>query len=72
MLNLAKNLLACFGLTIIFISHNLAVVRQMSDDATVLKTGRVIETHTSDDIFTNPQAPYSRELLSLTPEIPGQ
>lgn len=69
-LNLLKDLQARFGLTILFISHNLAVVRQMSDDVTVLKTGKIIETGTSENFFTNPQADYSRELLSLTPGMP--
>ncbi|MEL7459712.1 MAG: ABC transporter ATP-binding protein [Pseudomonadota bacterium] len=66
-LNLLKDLQARFGLTILFISHNLAVVRQMSDDITVLKDGRVVETAASEAFFANPTAPYSRSLLSLTP-----
>ncbi|MEL7105361.1 MAG: ABC transporter ATP-binding protein [Pseudomonadota bacterium] len=66
-LNLLKDLQARFGLTILFISHNLAVVRQMSDDITVLKDGRVVETAASEAFFANPTAPYSRTLLSLTP-----
>lgn len=71
-LNLLKDLQARFGLTILFISHNLAVVRQMSDDVTVLKGGTIVETGPSEDFFTNPSAAYSRELLSLTPGMPGQ
>lgn len=66
-LNLLKDLQSRFGLTILFISHNLAVVRQMSDDLTVLKGGRVVEAGTSEGFFTRPRAAYSRELLSLTP-----
>jgi len=68
-LNLLKDLQSRFGLTILFISHNLAVVRQMSDDVTVLKGGEVVETGASEDFFTKPQAPYSRELLALTPQF---
>ncbi|MGJ8531814.1 MAG: dipeptide ABC transporter ATP-binding protein [Alphaproteobacteria bacterium] len=71
-LNLLKDLQARFGLTILFISHNLAVVRQMSDDVTVLKGGTIVETGPSEDFFTNPSAAYSRELLSLTPGMPGE
>tara|TARA_R110002124_G_scaffold65212_4_gene178529 strand:- start:5021 stop:5515 length:495 start_codon:yes stop_codon:yes gene_type:complete len=71
-LNLLKDLQARFGLTILFISHNLAVVRQMSDDVTVLKAGKVVETGASEDFFTNPQAAYSRELLALTPGGAGE
>ncbi len=70
-LNLLKDLQARFGLTILFISHNLAVVRQMSDDVTVLKGGNVMETGPSEAFFTRPQAPYSRELLALTPRFQG-
>lgn len=68
-LNLLKDLQSRFGLTILFISHNLAVVRQMSDDITVLKSGQVVEAGASEDFFTAPQAPYSQELLSLTPQF---
>jgi peptide/nickel transport system ATP-binding protein len=66
-LNLLKGLQESFGLTILFISHNLAVVRQMSDDITVLKTGRVVESGSSEKFFSDPQEKYSKELLSLTP-----
>ena len=66
-LNLLKDLQARFGLTILFISHNLAVVRQMSDDVTVLKDGKIVETGASEAFFLNPTAPYSKELLSLSP-----
>ncbi len=68
-LNLLKELQSRFGLTILFISHNLAVVRQMSDDITVLRSGKVVEARPSEDFFTAPQADYSRELLQLTPSI---
>lgn len=70
-LNLLKDLQSRFGLTILFISHNLAVVRQMSDDVTVLKGGIVVEAGASEDFFTKPSAAYSRELLSLTPGMPS-
>lgn len=68
-LNLLKDLQSQFGLTILFISHNLAVVRQMSDDITVLKSGKVIEAGGSEGFFTAPQADYSRALLALTPGV---
>lgn len=68
-LNLLKDLQSQFGLTILFISHNLAVVRQMSDDITVLKSGKVIEAGGSEGFFTAPQAEYSRALLALTPGV---
>ena len=67
-LNLLKDLQERFGLTILFISHNLAVVRQMSDDITVLKSGKVVETVPSEKFFGGPTAEYSKELLALTPD----
>ncbi|MEH6727811.1 MAG: hypothetical protein V7703_16790 [Hyphomicrobiales bacterium] len=71
-LNLLMDMQARFGSTILFSSHNLDVVRQMSDDVTVLKSGRIVETGSSEDSFTNLQADYSCELLSFTPGIPGK
>ncbi|SNT07993.1 ABC transporter [Antarctobacter heliothermus] len=68
-LNLLKDLQSQFGLTILFISHNLAVVRQMSDVITVLKSGKVVEAGASERFFTAPQADYSRTLLALTPGV---
>jgi len=68
-LNLLKDLQARFGLTTLFISHNLAVVRQMSDDIAVLKEGRLIETGPSEAFFAGPDAAYSRDLLAQTPTV---
>lgn len=68
-LNLLKDLQDTFGLTMLFVSHNLAVVRQMSDDITVLQSGKLMESGGSEPFFTNPQAEYSKTLLSLTPTI---
>lgn len=68
-LNLLKDLQEQFDLTILFISHNLAVVRQMSDHIMVLKAGEVVETGESETFFKSPQHPYSKELLSLTPSL---
>lgn len=68
-LNLLKDLQEQFELTILFISHNLAVVRQMSDCIMVLKGGEVVETGVSESFFKAPQHPYSKELLALTPSL---
>ena len=68
-LNLLKDLQDTFGLTMLFVSHNLAVVRQMSDDITVLQSGKLMESGGSEPFFTNPQADYSKTLLSLTPTL---
>jgi peptide/nickel transport system ATP-binding protein len=70
-LNLLKDLQATFGLTILFISHNLAVVRQMADDVAVLRNGKLVETGRVEDVFERPDVPYTKELLSLTPVTPS-
>ncbi len=69
-LNLLKDLQAMFGLTILFISHNLAVVRQMADDTAVLRNGRIEEIGSTDSVFERPSADYTQNLLALTPVMP--
>ncbi len=69
-LNLLLDLQAKFGLTILFISHNLAVVRQMSDAVVVLRNGCIEEAGEANDVFENPVSDYTKELLSLTPVVP--
>lgn len=69
MLNLLKDLQANFGLTILFISHNLAVVRQMADRVIVLRNGHEIETAESEQFFLAPEAEYSQLLLRETPSL---
>ena len=66
-LNLLKDLQAKFGLTILFISHNLAVVRQMADDTAVLRSGKIEEFGETNALYTAPQADYTKSLLDLTP-----
>ncbi|MBE0414551.1 ABC transporter ATP-binding protein [Yoonia sp.] len=68
-LNLLKDMQARFGLTVLFISHNLAVVRQMSDDIAVLKDGLLLETGLSETFFAGPRAAYARDLLAQTPTV---
>lgn len=70
LLNLLKDLQRSFGLTVIFISHNLAVVRQMADDVIVLRHGRIQEQGKSEQIYTRPTADYTQRLLALTPRMP--
>jgi len=69
-LNLLKDLQQRFGLTILFISHNLAVVRQMSDDVVVLRNGQIEELGAAEAVFETPHSGYTKELLSLTPTLP--
>jgi peptide/nickel transport system ATP-binding protein len=69
-LNLLKDLQGKFGLTILFISHNLAVVRQMADDTAVLRNGKIEEVGETHALYTAPQAAYTKSLLDLTPVMP--
>jgi len=70
-LNLLKDLQAKFGLTILFISHNLAVVRQMADETAVLRNGKIEEVNATETLYETPQADYTRSLLSQTPVMPS-
>ncbi|OMH28332.1 ABC transporter ATP-binding protein [Tersicoccus phoenicis] len=56
-----------FGLSYLFISHDLAVVRLISDHVCVMKDGELVEAATSEEIFVNPRHPYTRKLLASIP-----
>ena len=66
-LNLLKKLQKDLGLTYIFITHNLAVVKYFSDDIAVMYLGQLVEKASSDDIFASPAHPYTKALLSAIP-----
>ena len=66
-LNLLKDLQRDFGLTYLFISHDLAVVRSMSDHIAVMKDGKILETGTADDVYETPKHEYTRALLTAVP-----
>jgi len=68
-LNLLKDLQEQLNLTILFISHDLAVIRQMCDRIAVLKKGSVCEINQTENIFNNPKHYYTKELLRLMPKI---
>jgi ABC-type oligopeptide transport system ATPase subunit len=70
-LNLVARLRKELGLSMLFISHNLAVVRHVSDDVIVLYRGEIVEQGPSEEIYTNPQHPYTRSLLDSVPGAPG-
>ena len=57
------------GRTVLFVSHNLAVIRYVSDRVAVMRSGAVIEMGESDAIFTRPQHPYTRALLAAIPRV---
>jgi dipeptide transport system ATP-binding protein len=56
------------GLTYIFVSHNLGVIRYISDRVAVMHRGRVVETGTAEQIFTRPRDPYTQALLDAVPD----
>jgi oligopeptide/dipeptide ABC transporter ATP-binding protein len=66
-LNLLKSLQAEFDLTYIFISHDLSVIRQVSDRIAVMYVGRVVETGQSELLYEHPRHPYTAALLSAVP-----
>jgi len=68
-LNLLKDLQDELGLTMLFISHDLPVIRQMCDRVAIMRHGRILETADSEVFFENPQNEYSIELLSLMPRF---
>ncbi len=68
-LNLMRDLQQRFELTYLFISHNLAVVRYMSDVLAVMYSGRIVETGPSEDVFRAPRHPYTRLLLEAVPDV---
>lgn len=57
------------GLTLVFVAHDLAVVRQVSDRVAVMRHGRVVEEGPADDVYGNPRDPYTRQLLAAVPAL---
>jgi oligopeptide/dipeptide ABC transporter ATP-binding protein len=71
-LDLLAELRRSFNLAFLFISHNLAVVRQVADHVAVMYLGRIVEAGPVADVFARPQHPYTRALLaSVLPLAPG-
>jgi len=68
-LNLLNELKEDLGLTYLFISHDLAVVRYMSDRIMVMQNGEIVESGSSDLVFTNPEEEYTRRLMNAIPKI---
>ncbi len=68
-LNLMRELQGRLGLTYLFISHNLAVIRHMSDRLGVMYLGRIVEHGPGEAVFTAPRHPYTRLLLEAIPDL---
>jgi len=66
-LNLLKKLQREFSLTLLFITHDLRVVRQISDSIYVMQSGKLIEEGKTDIIFQNPKHEYTKMLLNSIP-----
>ncbi|MGW4905769.1 dipeptide ABC transporter ATP-binding protein [Streptomyces sp. NPDC004270] len=57
------------GLALVFVAHDLAVVRQVSDRVAVMRRGRIVETGPADEVYDHPQDPYTRQLLAAVPAL---
>jgi oligopeptide/dipeptide ABC transporter ATP-binding protein len=68
-LNLLKDLQSALGLTYVFISHDMRVVRHMCDRLAVMYLGRIVESGPTEDVFANPRHPYTRALLGAVPRM---
>jgi peptide/nickel transport system ATP-binding protein len=66
-LNLLLDLQEEFGLSYVFISHDLAVVKYMADDMLVMSKGEIVERGLAEDIYNNPQHAYTQQLLQAIP-----
>ncbi|MEM8582041.1 MAG: ABC transporter ATP-binding protein [Pseudomonadota bacterium] len=70
-LNILKDLQQHLGLTMLFISHDLPVVRQMCDRVGVMRHGKLVELAETEALFSDPQNAYTKELLGLMPKLEG-
>ncbi|NUU22440.1 MAG: ABC transporter ATP-binding protein [Streptomycetaceae bacterium] len=60
------------GLALVFVAHDLAVVRQVSDRVAVMRRGRIVEEGPADEVYDNPQDPYTKQLLAAVPALDPQ
>ncbi len=68
-LNLLADLVAARGLTLIFVSHDLSVVRHLCDSVVVLRSGRIEEQRPTERVFAEPSADYTRALIAAIPRL---
>ena len=70
-INLLKDLQQTMGLTYVFISHDLSVVKYITDQILVMYLGNMMELGDTDEIFDNPMHPYTKALFSAVPVAPS-
>lgn len=68
-LNLLNDLKAAFGFTVLFISHDLSVIRYISDRIMVMRAGKIVESGPSEEICNHPKDAYTRRLLDAVPKL---
>jgi peptide/nickel transport system ATP-binding protein/oligopeptide transport system ATP-binding protein len=66
-LNLLRDLQRRFGLTMVFISHDLSVIRHMCDRIAVMHDGKIVELSSNEELYSAPREQYTRELLAAVP-----
>lgn len=66
-LNLLQDLRDMYGLSMIFISHDISVIRQISDRVLVMKDGHIVESGSTDEVCSHPQSDYTRQLMEAVP-----
>lgn len=69
-LDLLAELCEAYSLTYLFISHDLSVVRTVTDRVLVMKSGEIVEQGETKSVFTNPQHPYTQSLIAAAPHLP--
>jgi peptide/nickel transport system ATP-binding protein len=68
-LNLLNDLVATFGLTLVMVSHDLLVVRHVCDHVVVMRQGRIEESCPTEQVYGDPQAAYTKEMLAAVPRL---